>query len=43
MSLRNGLFLYYYSLIIYINDFLKDFIYLFLERGEEGENEGEKH
>ena len=25
------------------NNFLKDFIYLFLERGREGERDGEKH
>ena len=26
-----------------LSNFLKDFIYLFLERGREGEREGEKH
>ena len=28
---------------IKLNVFLKDFNYLFLERGREGEREGEKH
>ena len=26
-----------------VNSFFKDFIYVFLERGREGEREGEKH
>ena len=29
--------------ILYLTFFFKDFIYLFLERGREGEREGEKH
>ena len=39
------LFLYVLYFTIIINDvyFFKDFIYLFLERGREGEREGEKH
>ena len=35
-------FLNHLTEIITLN-FLKDFIYLFLERGREGEREGEKH
>ena len=31
------------SFFLYLNDSLKDFIYLFLERGMEGKKEEEKH
>ena len=30
-------------LVVILWGFFKDFIYLFLERGKEGEREGEKH
>ena len=38
------LFFHIVEFFFIISDiFLKDFIYLFLERGKEGEREGEKH